>query len=200
MQLEEEECQYEDYSNFNSHHNESPEKAQERQIVRAPIRMIIAKDSKRKIIVVRGSKGNRGGSGPSEYICTLGTSYSTGSGRGYQNNAERERGGGIIAAGRMGYHCSCRSFLERMKVDRFALCKHLLAARLAPFLFVQGEEDDDEGNLENTVVDGENHGVDAAAGESFSGNTRATSRIYQEEEVEEAEFGMIYSRLLMASW
>ena len=37
MQLEEEEYQYEEYSNFNSDHNESPEKAQERQIVRAPI-------------------------------------------------------------------------------------------------------------------------------------------------------------------
>ena len=92
--------------------------------------------------------------------------------------------------GRMGYHCSCRSFLKQMKVDRFALCKHLIAARLAPFLW----------NLENTVVDGENHGGDAATGESFSGSTWATSWIYQEEEVEEAEFGMTYSRLLMASW
>ena len=160
--------------------------------------MIIAKDSTTKIIVVRGSKGNRGGSpGPSEYICTLGTSSSTGSRRGYQNNAERGRGGGIIAAGRMGYHCYCRSFVKRMKVDRFALCKHLLAARLAPFLYVQGKAD--EGNLEDTIMDGGNHGGDAAAGESFSGSTWANSRIYQEEEVEEAEFGMIYSRLLMAS-
>jgi len=33
-----------------------------------------------------------------------------------------------------GCFCPCRSFFERTKADRRAVCKHLLAARLGPYL------------------------------------------------------------------
>lgn len=88
----------------------------------APVRLLTEKQSKRSVFIVRGSKPNRRNSSQthiSEYICTMGI----GSNRRHKN-----------AAGNVSYHCSCRSFYERSKVDRLALCKHLLAARIAPFL------------------------------------------------------------------
>jgi hypothetical protein len=88
----------------------------------APVRLLIEKQSKRSVFIVRGSRPNRRNTSLSnvpEYICTMGI----GSGRCKK-----------IAAGNISYHCSCRSFYERSKVDRLALCKHLLAVRLAPFL------------------------------------------------------------------
>jgi len=130
----------------------------------APVRLLIAKSARRKVLVVRGSsKGRVGGA---EYLCTMGSCISA-----------TEAGAGAVAAGRMGYHCSCRSFFERLRSDRFALCKHLLAARLAPFL------DDDRGEGDD------HHDHDHGNG---------GSRIYEEEEVEDEEFGRIYARLSLA--
>ena len=120
----------------------------------APIRMIIAKDSDRRAIMVRGSQG---GSVPG-YLCTLGSS-------------KDPRSGNIISSvGRVGYHCTCRSFFERLKSDKFALCKHLLAARLAPFLCTDHED------------------------------SNANSSIYEEVLVEEEEFAKMYTRVSLASW
>lgn len=122
----------------------------------APIRMLIAKRSRRMVVVVRGSRGR----GSSDYLVTLGSPA----------NSIRS-GANSAIVGRWGYHCSCRSFFEKLKFDRFALCKHLLAARLAPFLCIEVE-----------------------------GNESSRSCIYQEEEVEDEEFGNVYSRLSLASW
>jgi hypothetical protein len=122
----------------------------------APIRMIIAKDSGRRAIVVRGSQG---GSVP-EYLCTLGS---------VKGSKSIKR---ISSLGREGYHCSCRSFFERLKSDKFALCKHLLAARLAPFLCMDHED----------------------------GDINASTSIYEEETVEELEFARMYTRISLASW
>jgi len=126
----------------------------------APIRMIIAKDSGRRAIVVRGSQG---GSVP-EYLCTLGSIK-------YPNlDVVGDGNKCISSAGRTGYHCSCRSFFERLKSDRFALCKHLLAARLAPFLCIDGD------------------------------NGNANAKIYEEERIEEEEFARMYTRISLSSW
>ena len=137
----------------------------------APIRMIIAKDSGRRAIVVRGSQG---GSVP-EYICTLGfikDLHCAPIGDFGVVHVDVDGNGDkcILSAGRAGYHCSCRSFFERLKSDRFALCKHLLAARLAPFLCM----DHDNGN--------------------------ANAKIYEEEHIEEEEFARMYTRISLSSW
>lgn len=129
----------------------------------APIRMVVAKRSRRRFVVVRGSKGRVG----TDYLVTLGS----------HSNSTRSDGGvanahTAVIAGRWGYHCSCRSFFEKLKGDRFALCKHILAARLAPFLCISIEDE----------------------------NGRSRSRIYKEEEIEDEEFGIIYARLSLTSW
>jgi predicted nucleic acid-binding Zn finger protein len=47
--------------------------------------------------------------------------------------------------------CSCRSFLERTKVDPKTVCKHLLALKLMPFLntrpSIENVSDEDFGNI-----------------------------------------------------
>lgn len=138
-----------------------PDNEVRQYIPSVPVRMLICKESGRRVILVRGSKG---GSTP-EYLCTLG-----------RNKKPNER---KLAAGRDGYHCSCRSFFERLKEDEFALCKHLLAARLAPFL-----------NETDKFSDESEHG----------GNQLNNSRIYQELEVEEEEFAQICAKVTILSW
>ena len=49
-------------------------------------------------------------------------------------------GGGSISSSCSGCFCPCRSFFERTKADRRAVCKHLLASRLGPYLKVGYEE------------------------------------------------------------
>ena len=125
-----------------------------------PIRMLIAKKSRRRVVVVRGSSGSRGRSG-TDYLVTLGSPAKI-----------YKRGESKSIAGRLRYHCSCRSFFERIKNDRFALCKHLLAARIAPFLCIE-------------VTDGDG---------------KLHSCIYREEEVDDVEFGRIYAQLALAAY
>jgi hypothetical protein len=137
----------------------------------APIRMIIAKDSGRRAIVVRGSQG---GSVPA-YICTLGFIKDPNGAligdSGVADDDDNDNGKKCISsAGRSGYHCSCRSFFERLKSDRFALCKHLLAARLAPFLCMDHD------------------------------NCNANAKIYEEERIEEEDFARMYTRISLSSW
>lgn len=140
-----------------------PDNEQRQYIPSVPVRMLICKESGRRIILVRGSKG---GSTP-EYLCTLGRN--------------KKPNGRKLAAGRDGYHCSCRSFFERLKEDEFALCKHLLAARLAPFLN-EAEADKFRDKSEH------------------AGNQSNNSRIYQEIEVEEEEFAQICAKVTILSW
>jgi hypothetical protein len=131
-----------------------------------PVRTIIARESGRRVMIVRGSSS--GGQCP-EYICTLG--FSDGS-QCTQSNSAHRSGHCKLAIGRIGYHCSCRSFFERMKFDKFALCKHLLAARIAPFLSI---------------------------GESSDG-THCHNSIYAEQVLDEDEFAKIYARVSLSSW
>lgn len=140
-----------------------PDTEQRQYIPSVPVRMLICKESGRRIILVRGSKG---GSTP-EYLCTLG------------RNKKPNENGRKLAAGRDGYHCSCRSFFERLKEDEFALCKHLLAARLAQFL-----------NEADKFSDESEQG----------GNQSNNSRVYQEIEVEEEEFAQICAKVTILSW
>lgn len=130
-----------------------------------PVRMIIARESGRRVTIVRGSSS--GGQCP-EYICTLGCSDTN---RDSESNAAF-RNKRKLAIGRNGYHCNCRSFFERIKTDKFALCKHLLAARLAPFLSL-GD------SLEKA------HGYNS---------------IYMEQELDEEEFARIYASVSLSSW
>ena len=104
------------------------------------VRCYRAQPSGRVAYVVRGSGrgggsnnnngGNVGGVGAGgggsrssgDYLCFLpemaGSSSSSGSSDGPDG----------------GCFCPCRSFFERTKADRRAVCKHLLAARLGPYL------------------------------------------------------------------
>ena len=139
-----------------------------------PVRMIIAKQSRRRFAIVRGSRSrsrsrsSRGGwNAGTEYLVTLGSPAPT---------MVTDVGTPMAIPGRWGYHCSCRSFFEKLKVDPFALCKHLLAARLAPYLCP----------VTHTGRDG-------------SSGSDSGPCIYQEEEVEEEEFADIYTRLSLAS-
>ena len=91
---------------------------------RQPVRLCRARPSGREAFLVRGSGRSGGGGGrgrppasASDYLCLLGPVGSS-----------------------AGCFCPCRSFLERTKLDRRALCKHLLAARLGPYLGMGYEE------------------------------------------------------------
>lgn len=91
----------------------------------APVRLVIERYSRRCIFIVRGSQQHRRGSranstGDTEYMCTIGVPSDS-----------KET---LFAAGNTSYYCSCRSFFEKMKSDHLALCKHLMAVRLAQFL------------------------------------------------------------------
>mmetsp|Transcript_25547 Transcript_25547/g.55840 ORF Transcript_25547/g.55840 Transcript_25547/m.55840 type:complete len:238 (-) Transcript_25547:162-875(-) len=93
------------------------------------VRCYRAEQSGRVVYVVRGSTHGRGGgnssrggsssSRSSDYLCFLNEVGST---------------------SHAGCFCPCRSFFERTKVDRRAVCKHLLAARLGPYLRLGYEE------------------------------------------------------------
>ena len=98
------------------------------------VRCYRAEQSGRVVYVVRGSTYGRGGGGSSgsahratsstrssDYLCFL-------------NDVGSESNTGCF--------CPCRSFFERTKVDRRAVCKHLLAARLGPYLKLGFEEID----------------------------------------------------------
>ena len=85
----------------------------------AGVRAVRASPSGRSAVLVRGSSG--GGS----YVCLLGGG--TGGGTGGRRNPRPSRRC-------RGHHCSCRSFFEKSKSDRWAVCKHLIAAILAPYL------------------------------------------------------------------
>mmetsp|Transcript_8164 Transcript_8164/g.15367 ORF Transcript_8164/g.15367 Transcript_8164/m.15367 type:complete len:236 (-) Transcript_8164:108-815(-) len=132
-----------------------------------PVRMIIARESGRRVMIVRGSSS---GGQCQEYICTFGFRDMN---RQCSEKNSRYRHYNELAIGRMGYHCSCRSFFERLKFDKFAICKHLLAARLAPFLSIG--ESCDEANYKNISI-------------------------YVEQELEEEEFATIYARMSLSSW
>ena len=96
------------------------------------VRCYRAEQSGRVVYVVRGSTYGRGGGNSSstrrggssstrssDYLCFLNEVGST---------------------SHAGCFCPCRSFFERTKVDRRAVCKHLLAARLGPYLRLGYEE------------------------------------------------------------
>lgn len=121
------------------------------------VRCYRARPSGRVAYVVRGSRsgtfaggaggGGGGGNGArsGDYLCFLhemvGCSRSNnhnggdgaGCGRGEGSSSSSSGGGG-------GCFCPCRSFFERTKADRRAVCKHLLAARLGPYLKVGYDE------------------------------------------------------------
>jgi hypothetical protein len=102
--------------------------------------------------------------------------------------------GGLLV-GKIGYHCTCRSFYERMKRasnydnDRFVICKHLLAAKIAPFLHSY-ETDGDDNDDDNDESGEEKGGRQGESGVSC----------YKEEEVEEEEFIKMYVNLSMGLW
>jgi len=136
--------------------DESP--IHDREKISAPVRLIRAVDSGRSFLIVqhggRTKKRRRtkrkfihGVSDDdevdvdmTEYICLIGnTSHRRKKEPDQPSSDEMKRSYSMpssssIAAGRIGFHCSCRSFFERLKLDRFAVCEHLIAARLAPFL------------------------------------------------------------------
>jgi hypothetical protein len=129
-----------------------------------PVRTIIGRESGRRVMIVRGSSN---GDVP-EYICTFGFDTNIHDNERQRNYRLHEKG--TLAIGKVGYHCSCRSFLERLKGDKFALCKHLLAARLAPFL---------------------------SSGDHVDGKW---CPVYLEEVLDEEDFGRIYSRVSLSMW
>ena len=111
------------------------------------VRCYRAQPSGRVAYVVRGSRSGSGGGGggggarSGDYLCFLhemvGSNKSSSSDDGTECEGE---GGSSISSSCSGCFCPCRSFFERTKADRRAVCKHLLAARLGPFLKVGYEE------------------------------------------------------------
>ncbi len=131
----------------------------------------------------------------SEYLITLGTNIMDTSGTFNDNdggkNHSYDNGLGDLMVGKIGYHCTCRSFYERLKRplnpnDRFVICKHLLAAKIAPFLHYEGRNE-------------ENDGGDAQQSQQHHGDN---GRIicYKEEEVTDEEFAKMYVNLSMSLW
>ena len=154
-----------------------------------PVRLIRSKGSNRSFLVVRGSdykesfrgEGSKekmeGRKGPIEYLCLMGHDYKKGREHTLTKDDSRthdihasnveESSSLCVAAGRIGYHCSCRSFIERARYDSMALCKHLLAARLGPFL----------------------------CSESMKSGSEYENPYYKEESMSEEDFGKMYVRL-----
>jgi hypothetical protein len=157
-----------------------------------PVRLIRSKGSNRSFLVVRGSNYKRsfrgrssnekieGRNGPIEYLCLMGRDHNTREKKHTSTLAQDDRrihdtpekrieepSPLYVAAGRLGYHCSCRSFMERARLDSMALCKHLLAARLAPFL----------------------------CSESMMSGSEYENPYYKEELLSEEDFGKMYVRL-----
>lgn len=131
---------------------------------KAPVRMITSRGSGRRAIIVRGSSRCH----VTEYLCTFG--FHPKSCFAERNSLAKHNSTDRLAIGRQGYHCSCRSFFERLKCEKYALCKHLLAARLAPFLSTEN----DGGDIGN--------------------------RIYSEEEMDDEDFARLYTRVSLLSW
>ena len=104
----------------------------------AGVRCYRAKPSGRVAYVVRGS--GRGGGGNNNNGGNVG---SVGAGGGGSRSSGdylcflHEMAGSSSSSSDGtdgGCFCPCRSFFERTKADRRAVCKHLLAARLGPYL------------------------------------------------------------------
>lgn len=84
------------------------------------------------------------GNDPLECLCLLGNTRTVQKDRHVSSETVEQDSGAkmsssilapsTIATGKMGFYCSCQSFFERLQHDRYAVCKHLMAARLAPFL------------------------------------------------------------------
>ena len=112
------------------------------------VRCYRARPSGRVAYVVRGSRsgtlaGAVGGARSGDYLCFL--HEMVGSKKSSNNKSDdgagwEGEGGGSISSSCSGCFCPCRSFFERTKADRRAVCKHLLAARLGPYLKVGYEE------------------------------------------------------------
>ena len=120
------------------------------------VRCYRARPSGRVAYVVRGSRsagsGGGGGTRSGDYLCFLhemagsnnsnSNDNSNGNSNGNSNDNDDDgtgcEGGG--SSSDSGCFCPCRSFFERTKADRRAVCKHLLAARLGPYLRVGYEE------------------------------------------------------------
>ena len=89
-----------------------------------PVRLVRSATSNRQMFVVQGGSSNTDGT-PKEYQCLLGIPYS---------HTSLIKSNKLV--GRYGYHCTCRSFHNRSSRgdSGFEICKHLLAARIAPAL------------------------------------------------------------------
>jgi len=196
-----------------NHHEEGDGSASAPSSSSSPVRLIIAKHSQRKIIIVQGSSKSTSQSssgensantsaGITEYMCLMGQRYhssrTTTCNSGTATATHSSSSHLNFAMGRMGYHCSCRSFFEKMRGgDRFAVCKHLLATRLAPFL--QGFCHTATSRISGSASA---RGGNRNSNDSISGSSSSSGGvfIYREEEVEEEEFVKIYSRLWLSSW
>ena len=89
-----------------------------------PVRLVRSASSNRQMFIVQGGSSYTDGT-PKEYPCLLGIPYDHTS----LINSNK-------SVGRYGYHCTCRSFHDRSSRgdSGFEICKHLLAARIAPAL------------------------------------------------------------------
>ena len=100
------------------------------------VRCYRARPSGRVAYVVRGSRsagGGGGGTRSGDYLCFLHEMAGS-------NNHNDSNDNNDNSSSDSGCFCPCRSFFERTKADRRAVCKHLLAARLGPYLQVGYEE------------------------------------------------------------
>mmetsp|Transcript_17968 Transcript_17968/g.25397 ORF Transcript_17968/g.25397 Transcript_17968/m.25397 type:complete len:328 (+) Transcript_17968:133-1116(+) len=88
------------------------------------------------------------------YLCTLGNTMREYATMTFSNVNHKSR---LIdhplAVGRLGFHCTCSSFLKYSQTDRLALCSHLLAARLAPYLNSCWYVDDNDSQYDHNAND-----------------------------------------------
>mmetsp|Transcript_886 Transcript_886/g.1374 ORF Transcript_886/g.1374 Transcript_886/m.1374 type:complete len:151 (+) Transcript_886:1-453(+) len=114
--------------------------------------------------------------------------------------------------GKMGYHCTCRSFYERLKRprrpsnsnsshdhDRFVICKHLLAARIAPFLHCEGTNSYEAQENDGTSKEGQ-HFMQSQSQSQQQHGGKSRILCYREEEVTDGEFARMYINLSMNLW
>jgi len=97
-----------------------------------PVRLIRAKITGRCVILVKGSSsyGEKLGR---EYLCLLGRRPFS-SDQGGSGDVVTASSVPTTFAGRIGFFCNCRSYHHLSRDDPLAVCKHLLAARLASHL------------------------------------------------------------------
>jgi len=97
--------------------------ARENSII--PVRLVRANKSGRYIILVREISAVTNIKNK-VYICSLGLNRKS-----WRNNADEHLKNKSI---NVAYNCSCLFFHEQIKHDRYALCKHLLASRIAIYM------------------------------------------------------------------